>query len=517
MSKKSNTMRLVRTLMLGTTVIFPLEKVWGMVDEGPSSRDSGSSSSSYSTVKSTKVLVGDTIVNSTLISSASAVLDALNKESNVKGNSAKRNKAKRNKAFPPSSLQNDLKKLKEENIGRIMYQQALLNPEISQLELIKISLKAIEGAQDDPYVEVFLQNSKKFQIPSGEIFKKTEEQLVKFLNEARDDKKLSFDQNFPKLTARFPNLLNSFLARCPQTKPEKEGEKQFASLFEQYFNLTPPSSKPAMPSRKGRAKGGVTVAQQRAAKEEELYKQHYEQQTKLSVQSWSRLLQIEENLEVTPPPPFASSLSTSSDPFPPPPSSLLLDVEVKGDSLAPSIASTSHGSLEANPYTEYWRGFLPKMGDSFREYNKSSLSDDEIMKVLFPLVPSGQFPDLETARQKFSLLAQGNRPYAQLFNPPSTSEAGEFELSSAMSSPTDDPSLPSPYTEYWKEFLPKMGDSFREYNKSSLSDDEIMKVLFPLVPSGQFPDLETARQKFSLLAQANRPYAQLFNPSEEEN
>ncbi|MBX9621312.1 MAG: hypothetical protein K2X28_04700 [Alphaproteobacteria bacterium] len=79
-----------------------------------------------------------------------------------------------------------------------------------------------------------------------------------------------------------------------------------------------------------------------------------------------------------------------------------------------------HGELIStrNPYENYWKDFLPRMGDSFRQYNRSPLLDAEILKVLFPHLSEGQIPDLETAKARFSALAEAGRPYAKLFTPP---------------------------------------------------------------------------------------------------
>ncbi|MBX9621084.1 MAG: hypothetical protein K2X28_03500 [Alphaproteobacteria bacterium] len=74
----------------------------------------------------------------------------------------------------------------------------------------------------------------------------------------------------------------------------------------------------------------------------------------------------------------------------------------------------------------------------------------------------------------------------------------------------------SSYENYWnKDFLPKMGDSFREYNRAALSNDAILKALFPGLREGEIPDRERAKAKFSELAKAGRPYAKLFMPPEE--
>ncbi|MBX9621951.1 MAG: hypothetical protein K2X28_08045 [Alphaproteobacteria bacterium] len=150
-------------------------------------------------------------------------------------------------------------------------------------------------------------------------------------------------------------------------------------------------------------------------------------------------------------------------------------------------------------YEEYFRGeFLQKMGDSFREYNRSTLSNDAILKALFPSLPEGEVPPLEVAKAKFSELAKGGRPYAKLFTPPESVGSSSMDRS---------------YEDYFRgDFLQKMGDSFREYNRSTLSNGAILKVLFPSLREGQIPDREAAKAKFSELAKGERPYAKLFMP-----
>ncbi|MBX9621803.1 MAG: hypothetical protein K2X28_07270 [Alphaproteobacteria bacterium] len=153
-------------------------------------------------------------------------------------------------------------------------------------------------------------------------------------------------------------------------------------------------------------------------------------------------------------------------------------------------SSSSRGNLGSSSYEEYFREeFLPGMGDSFREYNRSTLSNDAILKVLFPGLREGEIPPPEVAKAKFSALAEAGRPYAKLFIP---------RLS---------------YEGYFREeFLPRMGDSFREYNRSTLSNDEILKVLFPGLREGEIPPPEVAKAKFLALAEAGRPYAKIFTP-----
>lgn len=73
-------------------------------------------------------------------------------------------------------------------------------------------------------------------------------------------------------------------------------------------------------------------------------------------------------------------------------------------------------------------------------------------------------------------------------------------------------SAPSTYEDYFREFLPKMGDSRRAYNNFQRTDKEILAILFPGLPHGTYPDQETATKKFAELARNGRPYAKLFNP-----
>ncbi|MBX9621041.1 MAG: hypothetical protein K2X28_03275 [Alphaproteobacteria bacterium] len=146
-------------------------------------------------------------------------------------------------------------------------------------------------------------------------------------------------------------------------------------------------------------------------------------------------------------------------------------------------ASSSNNSARIT-YENYWKDFLPKMGESFRGYNHSPLPDAEILKVLFPGLREGEVPSLEVAKAKFSELAKGGRPYAKLFTPPES--VGSSSESSSGSSRSE--SMGSSYEEYFRgDFLQKMGNSFRKYNNSTLSDDAILKVLFPNLPEGEVP------------------------------
>jgi predicted Rdx family selenoprotein len=150
------------------------------------------------------------------------------------------------------------------------------------------------------------------------------------------------------------------------------------------------------------------------------------------------------------------------------------------------------------------------MVKGFKDYNKGDpsvarLNDFEILKKLFPSVKKeGEYPDLETAKQKFADLAKAGRSYAQGFNPP--------QADAVL------PLVKTAYDEYFENFLPKMAQGLRAYNKGDpsvarLNDFEILKKLFPSVKKeGDYPDLETAKQKFADLAKAGRPYAQGFNP-----
>jgi hypothetical protein len=158
----------------------------------------------------------------------------------------------------------------------------------------------------------------------------------------------------------------------------------------------------------------------------------------------------------------------------------------------------------------YWERFLPEMANGFKDYNKGDpsvarLNDFEILKILFPGVKKeGEYPDLETAKQKFADLAKAGRSYAQGFNPP--------QADAVL------PLVKTAYDEYFKNFLPEMVKGFKDYNKGDpsiarLNDFEILKKLFPSVKKeGEYPDLETAKQKFADLAKAGRPYARGFNP-----
>ncbi|MBX9620522.1 MAG: hypothetical protein K2X28_00565 [Alphaproteobacteria bacterium] len=93
---------------------------------------------------------------------------------------------------------------------------------------------------------------------------------------------------------------------------------------------------------------------------------------------------------------------------------------------------------------------------------------------------------------------------------------GSARSIASTSGPSRSESMDRSYEDYFRgEFLQRMGDSFREYNRSTLSDDAILKVLFPNLPEGEVPSLEVAKARFSELAKAGRPYAKLFTPSEE--
>jgi hypothetical protein len=84
----------------------------------------------------------------------------------------------------------------------------------------------------------------------------------------------------------------------------------------------------------------------------------------------------------------------------------------------------------------------------------------------------------------------------------------------SVSKPTD-----KLYNAYFASFLPEMAKGFKAYNKgdakvAKMSDFQILKILFPGVKKeGDYPDLETAKQRFTALAKAGRPYAQGFNPN----
>ncbi|MBX9621311.1 MAG: NUDIX domain-containing protein [Alphaproteobacteria bacterium] len=177
---------------------------------------------------------------------------------------------------------------------------------------------------------------------------------------------------------------------------------------------------------------------------------------------------------------------------------LIESVVPAAQTSAPKPVSSYEESVLS--YQNYWKEFLQKMGDSFREYNRSTLSNDAILKALFPSLPEGEVPPLEVAKAKFSELAKGGRPYAKLFTPPESVGSSSMDRS---------------YEDYFRgDFLQKMGDSFREYNRSTLSNGAILKVLFPSLREGQIPDREAAKAKFSELAKGERPYAKLFTPPE---
>lgn len=146
----------------------------------------------------------------------------------------------------------------------------------------------------------------------------------------------------------------------------------------------------------------------------------------------------------------------------------------------------AHGFFE-----DYWNNvFFEDMCHSFREYNKSSLSNQEIMKTLFPKVEEWNVPSITEAQDKFYELAKSGRPYAKLFNP----EPNFFT-----------------YEDYFMHvMLPQISDSFREYNKSPLSNQKIMKALFPKVKEGEVPSIPMAQDKFYELAKSGRPYARIF-------
>ena len=72
------------------------------------------------------------------------------------------------------------------------------------------------------------------------------------------------------------------------------------------------------------------------------------------------------------------------------------------------------------------------------------------------------------------------------------------------------PNQESVYRDYFiDEFLPAMGDSFRAYNKSTISNEKILEALFG---SKEIPDIETATKLFADLAKRKRPYANLWEP-----
>ncbi|MBX9621852.1 MAG: hypothetical protein K2X28_07525 [Alphaproteobacteria bacterium] len=164
----------------------------------------------------------------------------------------------------------------------------------------------------------------------------------------------------------------------------------------------------------------------------------------------------------------------------------------------------------------FFDDFLPKMEARFSQLNGFS-PPKQLLEVMFPsqtsLLKDFSLQSLQKRMEESGI-------YRDLFQPPSPPEfqpSRDIGSSPASSSgPLRSESMGRSYEDYFRgDFLQKMGDSFRKYNNSTLSNDAILKVLFPNLPEGEVPSLEIAKVKFSDLAKSGRPYAKLFNFPEE--
>ena len=142
-------------------------------------------------------------------------------------------------------------------------------------------------------------------------------------------------------------------------------------------------------------------------------------------------------------------------------------------------------------YYEYVESYLPTLVQGYNSYNGSALGTEQVLKTLFPHLKSGELPDPETASKTLKSRAKAGRPDSISFNPPYAT-----------------------YYDYFDAFLPSMVEKYNAYNRSSLNDPQILKVLFPSLQPGTFPDRDTALLKFRSLEQRGRPYAVGFNPPE---
>ena len=122
------------------------------------------------------------------------------------------------------------------------------------------------------------------------------------------------------------------------------------------------------------------------------------------------------------------------------------------------IVQVYHGNGQNNDYSRYFYSVLPTIGESFRIYNRSQMTDDEILACLFN-VRSDQLPQRKVAIYKFRALKESGRPYASLFRPSLT-----------------------PYEAYFESFLPDLKKGFRKYNSGdpealALDTNSILRVL----------------------------------------
>ncbi|MBY0293001.1 MAG: hypothetical protein K2W92_06930 [Alphaproteobacteria bacterium] len=227
MSMKKNKLSIVTALIVGTTMLSPLEKAWGMNDD--EKRLSSSSSQITITPSSEDRLVGKTRVRADVCQAANNLLTALGETHDVKSLSVEGTPSRK-----------AMRSLIQGGIGIVMAEQSSVDSSLPIDSLITNSLKAIMFAKEDPY------NIVTYGVDKPAVSRKSRNLLKESLSGAKrrgaSDLEGFLRSTLPHIVDSHPTIIDSLFARFPQDSGEIKSEGQQISQFKEYFGIQTPAS-----------------------------------------------------------------------------------------------------------------------------------------------------------------------------------------------------------------------------------------------------------------------------------
>jgi hypothetical protein len=223
MIKKRNKLSIVTAFIVGTTMLSPMDKAWGM-DDGNDLKPTSSSRA----VASRFFLTGTTRVSEDVRKAAENLSDVLEKNPNISKLNARGKNLRKGLVKENTPSLKNISTLAQGGILRVMADLDSEKPGLPLNTLFSESLKAIQSAVEDP-CDVITSGESKLVVGIDTI-KSLRDDIIR----AKGDGKLSdfFSDELPNLVTSYPAIVNSLIARFPR---EEEKIEQQRRKLEMYF------------------------------------------------------------------------------------------------------------------------------------------------------------------------------------------------------------------------------------------------------------------------------------------